>query len=233
MDIELDNNTLDGDRNMDNINSKIPNRYTWLGIVVSIIGITSINLIFKSLFGGQLNDWQMVIREVVTLSLVAALLFYILPKEGADFESIGLHGRHWLKSLLWVIPLIMVSVLGILGCLEIAKLIGWKFGESTSFDLLSKPVIALITVRAGIAEEIFTRGFLLERFTSITGKKWKAFLLSTIPFGLLHYQQGYAGILVAIVAGAILALFYFWKRDLKTNIIAHFLIDFVPNVFLN
>ena len=85
MDIELDNNTLDGDRNMDNINSKIPNRYTWLGIVVSIIGITSINLIFKSLFGGQLNDWQMVIREVVTLSLVAALLFYILPKEGADF----------------------------------------------------------------------------------------------------------------------------------------------------
>lgn len=218
---------------MDNINAKIPNRYTWLGIVVSLFGISSINLIFKFIFGDQLHDWQMVTREVLILSLVAALLFYILPREGTDFESIGLHGRHWLKSMLWVIPLIIVSVLGILGSLELTKLMGWKFGESSAFDLLSKPVIALITVRAGIAEEIFTRGFLLERFTSITGKKWKAFLLSTIPFGLLHYQQGYAGILIATVAGAILALFYFWKRDLKTNIIAHFLVDFVPNVLLN
>ena len=117
-----------------------------------------------------------------------------------------------------------------LACVEFSKFVGWKFGESKSFDLLSKPVITLITIRAGVAEEIFMRGYLLERFTSITGKKWVAFLMSTIPFGLLHYPQGYAGILISTVAGGIFALFYFWKKDLKSNIIAHFLIDFIPNV---
>jgi uncharacterized protein len=73
---------------------------------------------------------------------------------------------------------------------------------------------------------------LLERLSAITGKKWIAFLLSTIPFGLLHFHQGYTGILIATVAGGIFALFYFWKKDLKSNIIAHFLIDYIPNVIL-
>lgn len=206
--------------------------YTWIGIVLSIFSITVLNLTFSKIYGSQLSDAQMVFRELLIFACVGLLLFYILPKEGNSLESIGLHNRHWAKSLIWVLPLLMVVVAAILGCLEIARVFGWKFGESNAFDLLSKPVIALITIRAGVAEEVFMRGFLLERFTQITGKKWAAFLLSTVPFGLLHYQQGYAGILIATVAGGIFALFYFWKRDLKTNIIAHFLIDFIPNVFL-
>ena len=210
----------------------IPNRFTWIGLFLSMFSITAINLVFKSIFGDQLNDAQMMTREILIFGMVGFLLFYIIPKEKLDLSSIGLHNKQWGRSLLFAVVIFVVCIAALFGCLEICKLLGWKFGESKSFDLLSKPVVAFITLRAGVAEEVFMRGFLLERFTTITGKKWMAFLLSTIPFGLLHYTQGYAGILIATVAGGVLALFYFWKRDLKANIIAHFLIDFIPNVLM-
>ncbi|MBL7818033.1 MAG: CPBP family intramembrane metalloprotease [Saprospiraceae bacterium] len=208
------------------------NRYTWIGLLLSMFGITAINETFKYTFGSQLTNGQMMAKESLIFGLVGFLLFYIIPKEKLTLESIGLHNRHWGRSLIWVVIIFIVSIAAILGCLEICKLLGWQFGESKSFDLLSKPVIAFVTLRAGVAEEVFMRGFLLERLTVITGKKWMAFMLSTIPFGLLHYPQGYAGILIATVAGGVLALFYFWKKDLKANIIAHFLVDFIPNVLL-
>ena len=211
---------------------KSTNSYTWIGIFISLFSITIINLIFKSLYGDQLVDGQMITREALIFGMVGLLLFYIIPKEKLTLDSIGLHNRDWKKSLMLAAVVFVVCIAAMLVCVEFSKLVSWKFGESKSFDLLSKPVIAFITIRAGVAEEIFMRGFLLERFTAIAGKKWMAFLLSTIPFGLLHYPQGYAGILISTVAGGLFALFYFWKKDLKSNIIAHFLIDFIPNVLL-
>lgn len=211
---------------------KSTNSYTWIGIFISLFSITIINLIFKSLYGDQLVDGQMITREALIFGMVGLLLFYIIPREKLTLDSIGLHNRDWKKSLMLAAVVFVVCIAAMLVCVEFSKLVSWKFGESKSFDLLSKPVIAFITIRAGVAEEIFMRGFLLERFTAITGKKWMAFLLSTIPFGLLHYPQGYAGILISTVAGGLFALFYFWKKDLKSNIIAHFLIDFIPNVLL-
>jgi len=35
-----------------------------------------------------------------------------------------------------------------------------------------------------------------------------------------------------LVLGAALTAFYLWKRDLLAAIIAHFLVDFIPNVAL-
>lgn len=211
---------------------KVPNNYTWIGLIISFISISLINYVFKSFFGNQLNNGVMMARELIIFAFVGLLCFFIIPKEGLKLDSIGLHNRHWGKSLLWALGLAIVLFIVLLGCVELSKVFGWKFGESKSFNKLSLPVVAFVTVRAGVAEDIFYRGYLLERLTTITGKKWIALVLSTVPFGLFHYQQGYAGILIATMAGIVLSLFYFWKRDLKANIIAHFLVDFIPNVLL-
>ncbi len=210
-------------------NQKV-NYFTWFGLIISQFGISTINEIFYAIYGSPLNNGQMIVKELLILGLVALLLFYIIKKENLTIASIGLHFTNWRQTLIWVPILVLVGFALMLGCIEISKLFGWKFGESTAFDKLSKLTITLITLRAGIAEEVFMRGFVLERVTAISGKKWIAFFISTLLFGLLHYSQGYAGILIATAAGAMFALFYFWKRDLKTNIIAHFLIDFIPNV---
>jgi len=213
--------------------SKIYNPFTLLGVIISLFGISCINLVFKNFFGIQLNDGQMMARELLILALVAFLCFYIIPKEKLTLASIGLHDRHWGKSILWAIGLALVLLVALFACIELCKAFGLTFVSQNSWARLSKPVVAFITLRAGVAEEVFCRGYLLERLTSITGKKWVALCLSVIPFGLLHYSQGPAGIITTMVGGLILSLFYFWKRDLKVNIVAHFLVDFIPNILLN
>lgn len=206
---------------------------TWAGIFLSLFSISIINLVVAAMFGTQQNNLQKLTNELCIFGMVAFLLFYIIPREGRTPASIGLHNKHWGTSLLWALLLVVIGFALILCCIELSKFLGWRFGESTAFAKLSPLTVTLITLRAGIAEEVFMRGYVLERLTDITGKKWVAFLISTLVFGVLHYSQGYAGILIATMAGAMFSLFYFWKKDLKANIIAHFLIDFVPNVLVS
>jgi membrane protease YdiL (CAAX protease family) len=51
-----------------------------------------------------------------------------------------------------------------------------------------------------------------------------------VPFALLHYTQGWSGIIISFAAGAVLTATYWWKRNLPANMIAHFLIDFLANI---
>ena len=47
-----------------------------------------------------------------------------------------------------------------------------------------------------------------------------------------HFSQGVAGILITFVIGAIATAIYLWKRNLLILIVAHFMVDFIPNVLL-
>lgn len=49
-------------------------------------------------------------------------------------------------------------------------------------------------------------------------------------FGLGHWTGGWANIVIALVLGGILALFFIWRRDLVANMIGHWFVDFVGNV---
>jgi uncharacterized protein len=57
-------------------------------------------------------------------------------------------------------------------------------------------------------------------------------LIPLAIFALGHYRQGVAGIIIALLTGAVLTYAYVWKRDLVANMIAHFTVDFVPNILL-
>ena len=89
-----------------------------------------------------------------------------------------------------------------------------------------------MVLRAGIVEEICYRGYVIERLEKMTGNWIVYFLIPLIFFGAFHYKQGIGGIIISFVAGAILAVLYIKRRDLKANIITHFLVDFLPNVLL-
>jgi membrane protease YdiL (CAAX protease family) len=114
----------------------------------------------------------------------------------------------------------------------LAQQLGWKYGDSKAFDKPSLATIAFITLRAGIAEEVFMRGFLIERLTEMTKNIYVACMLSLVPFALFHAWQGPAGVLISFVLGGYLTFIYVWRRDLKSNIITHFLVDFIPNVIV-
>jgi membrane protease YdiL (CAAX protease family) len=191
-----------------------------------------VNWIFKTYHAVPLNNRLVVSKELIILALVG-FLFWIIKQEGLALNSIGLTFNFFKKSIILTL-IIMVSTLGsIVVAALISQQLGWSFGESKSYDNLSLWVVTLIVIRAGVAEEVFMRGFLIERWKSITGNTSMAVILSLVPFALLHYPgQGWAGVMVSFFAGAVLTSFYLWKRDLKANIMAHFLLDFIPNVLI-
>jgi membrane protease YdiL (CAAX protease family) len=164
------------------------------------------------------------------LAMVGVLLWIIVTKEHLPLSSIGLHSKKWGASLGWAAITVVVCFALALGTIELVKQFGWKYGDSDAFSKISLGTITLITVRAGVAEDIFMRGFIIERLSTLTGNTYLAAALSLIPFALLHYWQGPAGILISFVLGGVLTGMYIWRRDLKSNIIAHFLVDFIANV---
>lgn len=208
------------------------NSYSILGLFISYFSISLLSILFSTIFGNQLNSIQAISRELLIFGCMAFLFWIIIKKENLTLESIGLYNSKWLTTFKNVIIGLIITIGGIALSLWILDLLGLKFGTSTAFDKLTPIAVLVIVIRAGIVEEVFMRGYIYERMKVVLKSPIAAALISTIPFALFHYTQGWAGIIISFILGSILMGLYMWKRDLKANIIIHFLIDFVPNLLL-
>lgn len=156
---------------------------TWLGLFISYSSITIVNWIFKTYSGTSLNNSQVIAKELIILSLVGVLFLIIIKGEKLGLDSIGINFTGWGKSILLMFVIMICTIAAALIGVLISQQVGWSFGESKAFDALSLWTITLVTIRAGVAEEVFMRGYLLERLTTISGSKW-------IAGGLRDKDQG-------------------------------------------
>lgn len=83
----------------------------------------------------------------------------------------------------------------------------------------------------GIYEELFARGFLLQRCRVVLGGTWLPVLVSSLLFGLGHVYQGWLGVAQTMMIGIVLAVLTLRWGTLWPAIIAHALLDIV-SVFL-
>jgi uncharacterized protein len=88
----------------------------------------------------------------------------------------------------------------------------------------------VIVLRAGVLEELFYRGYAIERLEGLGLNRFWAGTIPLLIFGVAHWTGGWANIVIALVLGAVLTLFYIWRRDLVANMIGHFAVDFIGNV---
>ncbi|MGN6376836.1 MAG: CPBP family intramembrane glutamic endopeptidase [Sphingomonas sp.] len=84
---------------------------------------------------------------------------------------------------------------------------------------------AVLSVNAGLTEELFFRLTLPLLLVLVIGNVWVAFALATIVFGLAHCYQGWLGILATTVIGSVLALIYLASANLWLVVMLHALID--------
>lgn len=101
---------------------------------------------------------------------------------------------------------------------------------SATFEKLPLWLITLIVLRAGVVEELFYRGYAIERLRLIGLGRFWSLAIPLVIFSFGHWSGGVANILIAFAAGLILTGFYLWRRDLVANMIGHGLVDFVGNV---
>src|SRR5262249_52883117 len=137
-------------------------------------------------------------------------------------------------TALWVFLTIIGVGLALALAFGVIKLLELPVGsaDSSAFDKLPTWVLLIVIIRAGFIEEFFYRGYAIERLQSLTGSRFLAGSLQLLLFAVFHYRQGWAGITVALLTGAVLTGVYMYKRNLWVTITTHFLGDFIPNILV-
>lgn len=207
---------------------------TAIGLAIALVGAPVYMAIFRQVAGENRSDLQVLARELGIWLLVGVLLWIIKRREELPLTSIGLHTDRLLRSILRGVVLAVVLLATTVGLYLILQRLGMRLGEERSGAFHpSVWVIVLVMLRAGVAEEIFYRGYAIERLQSLFGNPLLARVLPLALFAAAHYRQGLGGIIAATVLGAVLTIFYVKFRDLVANMTAHFLADFVLNVLLH
>jgi membrane protease YdiL (CAAX protease family) len=200
---------------------------TWLGLFIALFSILIVRAAvyaFYPPYSFPAAAW----RESLNWLCVIALLLIIRFGERLSFRSVGI-GRATIKSSLgWGAIIAVVCLVLAAG---IAALIHYTGGESgAALAKLPLWLITVIVLRAGVLEEVFYRGYAIERLEALGLNRFWAGTIPLLIFGVAHWTGGWANIVIALVLGAVLTLFYLWRRDLVANMIGHFTVDFVANV---
>jgi uncharacterized protein len=202
-------------------------RATWAGLAISLFAMVVIRQAF-GFFVPEITFNSAILKEALIWLNAVALVLIIRRSEHLPLRSIGLGTARWWKSILWGFVLAVVSavVVGVL-----AYLTSYGHGPgSAAFEKLPLWLITLIVFRAGVVEELFYRGYAIERLRMIgLGRFWSV-AIPVVIFSVGHWSGGAANILIAFVAALILTGFYLWRCDLVANMIGHGLVDFVANV---
>jgi membrane protease YdiL (CAAX protease family) len=85
-------------------------------------------------------------------------------------------------------------------------------------------LFGMVSISAGVCEEILYRGLLLAVLMSLVGT-WPAIVISSLIFGLGHAYQGISGIAKTGLVGFVLALFTVATGSLFVAIVLHAVID--------
>ena len=212
------------------VNTESPakvSRATWIGLFLSLFAMLVIRYAFV-FFVPEITFAWTILKETLIWVSAAALLVIIRRGEHLPLCSIGLGTARWWMSILWGLVIAVVSA-AIVGAL--AYLTGYGHGPgSAAFEKLPLWLITLIVFRAGVVEELFYRGYAIERLQMAGFGRFWSITIPLVIFSLGHWSVGAANILIALAAGAILTGFYLWRRDLVANMIGHWLVDFVANV---
>lgn len=200
---------------------------TWAGLAISLFAMLAIRQVFV-FFVPETTFTSAILKEALIWVSAVALIVLIRRGERLSLRSIGIGTARWWKSILWGVIIALVSML-VVGGLAVLTHYGHGPG-SAAFEKLPLWLITAIVFRAGVVEELFYRGYSIERLQLIGLSRFWSVAIPLVIFSLGHWSGGAANILIAFAAGLVLTGFYLWRRDLVANMIGHGLVDFIGNV---
>jgi CAAX protease family protein len=200
---------------------------TWLGLFIALFGILIVRWTV-TLFYPSLSFAATLWKESFIWLCVIALLLIIRRGEGLPLSSINLGTARIKSSILW--GGIITVLCGVVGA-AVVSLTHFKGGElGQALFRLPLWLVILVVVRAGLVEELFYRGYAIERLQLVGLNRYLAGAIPLLIFGFAHGANGWANIVVALSLGLVLTIVYLWRRDLVANMIGHFMVDFISVV---
>lgn len=177
-----------------------------------------------------LGEVYILISELITafiLMILIPLIWYVIVNSISFTKAIS-RVRITLENIdiafLWGI-LAAILIYAVISVLSFILLIlgenPTELSNVTDLDFLSPPVLFVLVTVIPVAEEIFFRGFLLEKIESFAGQNI-AIATTSILFGIAH--MGYGKLYPAVfpmVMGLLLAYIVIKTKNLFASIFAH------------
>jgi membrane protease YdiL (CAAX protease family) len=169
---------------------------------------------------------------VLLLFIIFPLIWYFVInkyKKEDILNNLKLKKENLENGILWGIITVIVAFIIIIIIGGLIQLLGFDLTDTSNIPQLelyfSIPSILLLIIIQPIAEEIFFRGFLLDKINSLLGKN-SAIILSSILFGLAHLSYGniYPAFLTFII-GLLLAILVLRTNNLYSSIVAHIIFN--------
>jgi membrane protease YdiL (CAAX protease family) len=143
-------------------------RWTMVGLALALFSMPFVIGLFTA-FRVPLTTQNVLLREIILFALAALVLFIIRRKERLGWDSVGLQRPALHKTLKWA----LITFIGVALALSLAfgfiKLFKLPVGSSDSqaYDALPTWVLLVVIIRAGFVEELFYRGYAIERLQNI------------------------------------------------------------------
>ena len=176
---------------------------------------------FLTFFGASLV-FLAILRALPSLRTLPAEFIPLAAKLGAVMPTTAMLDKGFLIGVA-----IGAMVVGLLVGVLLAKRL--KTSHATLGDI--EPLMprngaetgwaALLSLNAGLSEECFFRLLLPLLLTGLLHNPLWAFVIATLLFGLVHFYQGVAGVVMTTLVGAVMAGLYLWTGNLWVAIAVH------------
>jgi uncharacterized protein len=90
----------------------------------------------------------------------------------------------------------------------------------------------ILSIVAGLVEEIIFRGYLQRQFAAITGNVYIGLIVSAIIFGSGHGYEGLKRMVLIAIYGSLFGLLALWRKSLRPGMMAHAWHDSISGVAL-
>lgn len=198
---------------------------TCVGLLLTLgIGLLPLSR-WGRLYSGLGQTWG---AEVLWWVAGLVVLLYVVAVERRRLSSIGFRAPGgW--DIGWGLIFGVVLFIGA-GVLDgvVFPALHWKIDTAAFQAIIGAPIayrIALVT-RAAVCEEVLFRAYPLERLSEWSGSKWLAGLVSVVVFTYAHLSSwGAPQLIVAGYGGVLLTILYLWRRNIWTNMLAHWIAD--------
>lgn len=210
-----------------------------LGVFFLIIIYPALSFfeVFPSVETGEieLTEPLILFSSVITvlIFLVVPIIWYLLVNRYSIKEMLSylkLRSERIDEAFLW-------GILAAITMLVIVFIIGfalYSFGydqeDLSNVDVLAGNLsiasMAFIIIVQSFSEEVFFRGFLLDKIDSVAGEKMAIFVTALL-FGLAHMSYGKIyPVIMPVIMGFLLGFVVFKTKNLYSAIIAHMAFNF-------
>jgi uncharacterized protein len=172
--------------------------------------------------------------SIVTLWLIGTASWLVGTRAGGA-AAVGVVGLPVAPLLAWSLGLTAAALVIMLVFRQIAAATGSR--ESRLLRALlprtreERGLFALLSVAAGLGEELAYRGYAIPVLATFLGVPGAA-VLSSLVFGILHGYQGLLGTVRTTLVGGLLAWGFLASGSLWPAIVAHTAIDLVAGLLL-